>query len=155
LQVEALVCDDTRQADILVADGEYRIVVEADGPTHFVRGPDGVVVHQDGPTRLRDHLFHISGYRVLSVRVEGMQLAEFRSSEFRCWLRGQMQALGLSMSLSRADVRSLTHAWLAGTICPNIQTSPMFITFLRLQGDSRLPDLSTGDVRHTASNTHD
>jgi RAP domain len=97
LQVEALVCDDTQRANILVTDGEHRIVVEADGPTHFVRGSDGVIVHQDGPTQLRDNLFHVAGYKVISVRVEGIHLSVFRPSEFRCRLLGQLQALGIGI----------------------------------------------------------
>jgi hypothetical protein len=158
--VEALVCDDTRQADILVTDGEHRIVVEADGPTHFVRGPDGVIVHQDGPTKLRDRLFHISGYKVLSVRVESMQLAEFCSSEFRCRLRGQLQALGPPMSLSHAGVRlfTLVHSCRACVHHLSLHSSFTRITTITFWS-CRETHLGLAwvmvHVRHTASNAHD
>jgi hypothetical protein len=107
LQLEALVCDDTRRADILVTSPLHRVIVEADGPWHFVRAPDGCIVHQDGTTALRDRLFQAAGYEVLSVRVEDKAPSNFHTPSFRRWLQRQLQDLGLACSSVRAQV------WLA------------------------------------------
>jgi hypothetical protein len=104
LQREALVCDDTRRADILVTAPLRRVIVEADGPWHFVRTPDGSIVHQDGTTALRDRLFQASGYVVLSVRVEDKAPSDFQTPSFRRWLQRQLQETGLACSTVRAQV---------------------------------------------------
>jgi hypothetical protein len=107
VQVEALVCDDTRRADILVTAQLRLVIVEADGPWHFVRAPDGSVVHRDGTTALRDRLFQVSGYEVLSVRLEDKAPSDFHTSKFRRWLRSQLQDMSLTCSAVPAQV------WLA------------------------------------------
>jgi hypothetical protein len=107
LQVEALVCDDTRRADILVTAQRHRVIVEADGPWHFVRAPDGSIVQQDGTTALRDHLFRGAGYEVLSVRVEDMTPSDFHTPRLRRWLRSELQDVGLACGTTPAQV------WLA------------------------------------------
>jgi hypothetical protein len=107
VQIEALVCDDTRRADILVTAPLRRVIVEADGPWHFVRAHDGSIVHQDGRTALRDRLFQASGYEVLSVRVEDKAPSDCHTPSFRRWLQSQLQELGLACSTVRAQV------WLA------------------------------------------
>jgi hypothetical protein len=89
--VEALVCDGTRRADVLVTAGAQRVIVEADGPMHFVREADGAIVCEDGRTQLRNHLFRIAGYEVLSVRVEDQHPADFHKPEFFQWLRSELQ----------------------------------------------------------------
>jgi RAP domain len=104
VQVEALVCDDTRRADILVTVQLRRVIVEADGPWHFVRAPDGSVVHRDGTTALRDRLLRAAGYEVLSVRLEDKAPSDFRTPDFRRWLQSQLQDLGLACSAVPAQV---------------------------------------------------
>jgi hypothetical protein len=73
-----------------------RMIIEADGPTHFVRDADGAIVCEDGGTQLRNHLFRAAGYDVLSVRLEGRWPTDFRKPEFVEWLRGEMKRLGLA-----------------------------------------------------------
>jgi hypothetical protein len=117
LQLEALVCNDTRRADILVTAPLRRVIVEADGPWHFVRAPDGSIVHQDGTTALRDRLFQASGYEVLSVRVEDKAPSDFQTPSFRRWLQRQLQETGLACSTVRAQV------WLARWACPVLEST--------------------------------
>jgi hypothetical protein len=100
-QVEALVCDGTRRADILVTAGAQRVIIEADGPMHFVRDADGAIVCEDGGTRLRNHLFCAAGYEVLSVRVEDRQPADFCKPDFVEWLRDELKRQGLYCSGER------------------------------------------------------
>jgi hypothetical protein len=100
-QVEALVCDGTRRANILVTAGAQRVIIEADGPMHFVRDADDAIVCEDGRTRLRDHLFCAAGYEVLSVRVEDRQSANFCKPEFVEWLRDELEQRGLHCSGER------------------------------------------------------
>jgi hypothetical protein len=104
LQVEALVCDDTRRADVLVTKQRQRVIVEADTPRNFVRAPDGSFVHADGHTALRDHLFRTAGYEVLSMRIEDEATSEIHTPKFRQWLQGQLQELGLRCSTTPAQV---------------------------------------------------
>jgi hypothetical protein len=106
-QVEALVCGDTRRADVLVTAQLHRVIVEANGPWHFVRAPDGSIVHRDGTTALRDHLFQGAGYTLLSVRVEDMTPLDFHTPSFRRWLRSELQDVGLACGTTPAQV------WLA------------------------------------------
>jgi RAP domain len=105
VQVEALVCDHTRCADILVTVGAIRMIIEVDGPTHFVRDADGGIVSQDGRTQLRKHLFRAAGYEVLSVRVENRHPADFRKPEFVEWLHGGVKRRGMEHSGVRAPSR--------------------------------------------------
>jgi hypothetical protein len=100
-QVEALVCDGTRRADILVTTGAKRVIIEADGPMHFVRNADGAVISEDGRTRLRNHLFRAAGYEVLCVRVETGHPADFFKPEYVEWLRGELKRRGLPLSGER------------------------------------------------------
>jgi hypothetical protein len=76
-------------------------------PWHFVRAPDGCIVHQDGTTALRDRLFQAAGYEVLSVRVEDKAPSDFQTPRFRRWLHSQLQGMGLACSTVHAQV------WLA------------------------------------------
>jgi hypothetical protein len=104
-QVEALVCDDTRRADILVTAGAQRVIVEADGPLHFVRDALGTIVCEDGSTQLRNHLLRSAGYEVLVCRVEDMSPIDFRTPEFLGWLRTGLQQRGLPCN-GHAGIRS-------------------------------------------------
>jgi hypothetical protein len=90
-QVEALVCDGTRRADLLITAGTQRVIIEADGPTHFVRDAGGAIVCEDGRTQLRNHLFRVAGYEVLSVRVEDKHPADLLKPEFSQWLLSELQ----------------------------------------------------------------
>jgi Protein of unknown function (DUF559) len=93
VQIEALVCDDTRRADVLVTAQRHRVIVEADGPWHFVRAHDGSIVHQDA-IALRDHILQASGYKVLSVRVQDKAPSDFHTPSFQRWLHSQLQGMG-------------------------------------------------------------
>ena len=70
----------------------YRVAVEVDGPSHFVRCREGKCV-PNGPTLLKQRQLKAAGWRVVSVPF--YEWAGLEPGEQRAYLARQLAAVGL------------------------------------------------------------
>lgn len=99
--MQAAVGDGSRRADILLQGRGVRVVVEVDGPSHFVSAADGRAVREDGATVLRNWQLQRWGYTALSVPVADKSLAQLRSAEHAAWLVRQLRDRGVLVGWGR------------------------------------------------------
>lgn len=80
---------------MLLQGGGARIVVEVDGPSHFVTDFSGATpLRETGSTALRNWQLREWGYRVLSVPVGNKSCAALRSQDAAAWLLRGLRSVG-------------------------------------------------------------
>lgn len=93
--LQATVGDGSRRVDILLQGRGGRLVVEVDGPSHFVTDYAGdTLLRATGKTVLRNWQLREWGYAVLSVPVGSRSCAELRSPEAGAWLLRGLRSIG-------------------------------------------------------------
>jgi hypothetical protein len=95
LILQALVGDGTRCADILVRDGDIRVVVTVDGPFLFLRSLDGEWVRYRPAAQVRDITLQRWGYSVINVPIVDESVEELQSTRFREMLKGLLEGAGV------------------------------------------------------------
>lgn len=93
--MQAAVGDKTRRVDVLLEGRGARVVVEVDGPSHFVMDVAGqAVVRETGNTALRNWQLRDWGHVVVSACVVNRSPAWLAGSEGAAWLLRLLRAAG-------------------------------------------------------------
>jgi RAP domain len=87
--------DGSRVVDVLLEWPGGKVVVEVDGPTHFLEDADGARTRLSTSTLLRNRTLQVWDYRVASIPVAGW--GDLRSPAFRALVVERLRAAGVPL----------------------------------------------------------
>jgi hypothetical protein len=93
-----VVGDGSRTVDALVTWPGGQLVIEVDGPTHFMSSRGSSCGPPTASTQLRDYTLRQWGLQVLSVPVVDLQMRGMRLSAFQPQLEARLRRAGVPLA---------------------------------------------------------